>query len=146
MDPEVWIGIAAVFVSGGAVGTAGTLMAVWLLGKIGTNEPPRRMPAPADLDLLRGDVSEMDRRLRNIDARLEFQEQLLAGASPTKAPPPRLAEPPPPLGHAAAEPSASGESGESAAPRGPHAPLENPDPPPRPEAPPGASPNAPPAG
>jgi len=30
MGPEFWVGLAAVFVSGGAVGAAGTLLAQWL--------------------------------------------------------------------------------------------------------------------
>lgn len=91
MSPEVWIGILAVFVSGGAVGTAGTLMAVWLLRKI--DEPAARPPRlhRSEVDLLRSDLDEVARRLRNIDQRLDFQEQLLGGGSPTHTPPPRIA-------------------------------------------------------
>lgn len=91
MSPEVWIGIVAVFVSGGAVGTAGTLIAVWLLRKIdGAGATPPRLPR-GEADVLRSDLDEVARRLRNIDQRLDFQEQLLGGGSPTHTPPPRIA-------------------------------------------------------
>lgn len=91
MSPEVWIGITAVFISGGAVGTAGTLLAVWLLRRIeGPVATPPRLPR-VESDMLRADLDEVARRLRNIDQRLDFQEQLLGGGSPTTTPPPRIA-------------------------------------------------------
>lgn len=40
--------------------------------------------------MLRADVGEMSRQIRNLDARLDFQEQLLGGATPLSQPPPRL--------------------------------------------------------
>lgn len=102
MGPEVWVGVVAVFISGGAIGASGTLLAQWLLGKIGnTGAPPPRTLRDGEVELLRAEVSDMDRMLRNIDARLDFQEQLLGGGTPTSAPPPRLeegsADPPEPL-------------------------------------------------
>lgn len=91
MNPEVWIGIAAVFVSGGAIGAAGTLMAQWFLRKIGEPTPgPRASLDRREVEMLRSDVADMSRQLRNLDARLDFQEQLLGGATPTVQPPPRL--------------------------------------------------------
>jgi len=38
MGPEFWVGLAAVFVSGGAVGAAGTLLSQWLIRKLGSDE------------------------------------------------------------------------------------------------------------
>lgn len=108
MGPEVWVGIAAVFVSGGAIGTAGTLMALWLLRKFDETDPRRALHA-ADVDPLRAEVLELRRRMRNIDARLEFQEQLLGGASPASTPPPRLAEPAVDVADRAAEPTGAAD-------------------------------------
>ncbi|MEQ9398145.1 MAG: hypothetical protein RJQ04_03165 [Longimicrobiales bacterium] len=93
MDPEIWVVVAAVFISGGAIGTSGTLLAQWLLKKLSQpDETPRRAFRDVDLEVLRADVAEMDRKLRNVDARLDFQEQLLGGGTPTTIPPPRLEE------------------------------------------------------
>lgn len=95
MDPEIWVVVAAVFISGGAIGTSGTLLAQWLLKKLSQpDEAPRRAFRDVDLEVLRADVAEMDRKLRNVDARLDFQEQLLGGGTPTTVPPPRLEEGP----------------------------------------------------
>jgi len=91
MDPEIWVGIAAVFVSGGALGAGGVLLAQWLARKLGSADA---LPPSADdrqIELLRGEVSDLSCQLRNLDARLDFQEQLLGGATPTTRPPPRLA-------------------------------------------------------
>jgi len=91
MGPEFWIGLAAVFVSGGAVGAAGTLLAQWIVGKLGTDDRPRSASLEArEVAALRGEMDEMARRLENLDARLDFQEQLLGGATPAGRPPPRL--------------------------------------------------------
>ena len=92
MSPEVLIGIAAVFISGGAVGTTGTLVAVWLLRKFeAPPQPPPRLHR-VEFEELRSDIWDMSRRLHNIDQRLDFQEQLLGGVSPTTTPPPRIPE------------------------------------------------------
>lgn len=93
MGPEFWVGIAAVFVSGGAIGAAGTLMAQWVVRKIGGDVVGPAAPpsfSGSELELLRMEVSDLGRQVQNMDARLEFQEQLLGGSLDTAAPPPRL--------------------------------------------------------
>lgn len=93
MGPEVWITIAAVFVSGGAIGSAGTLLAQWIVK--GVDPPPapgRRMEGP-ERDLLREEVAELHRHVRNLDARLDFTERLLDGALPLAPPPTRMPAP-----------------------------------------------------
>lgn len=93
MGPEFWIGLAAVFVSGGAVGAAGTLLSQWIIRKLGSDDPP---PAPLgnrEVAFLRAEVSDLARQLRNLDDRLDFQEKLLGGATPITQPPPRLPAP-----------------------------------------------------
>lgn len=90
MDPEIWIGVAAVFVSGGAVGSAGTLLMQWLLRKLDTPPGPRAELDQAERDALRAEVAELHRHIRNMDARLDFTERLLDGALPLARPPARL--------------------------------------------------------
>ena len=94
MGPEFWVGLVAVFVAGGAVGTAGTLLAQWVVHKLAATET-RPVPSTGDreLRLLRSDVADMADQIRNLDARLDFQEQLLGGATPLNRPPPRLIPP-----------------------------------------------------
>lgn len=92
MGPELWVGIAAVFVSGGAIGSAGTLLAQWILGKVDGASTPRSELESAERDLLRGEVDELTRHVRNLDARLDFTEQLLGGAIPLAPPPGRLGD------------------------------------------------------
>jgi hypothetical protein len=89
MDPEVVIGIIAVFVSGGAIGSVGTLLAQWLIRKVDT-PPPRERMDTVERDALRAEVAELHRHLRNMDARLDFTERLLDGALPIAPPPSRL--------------------------------------------------------
>lgn len=92
MDPEIVVGIIAVFVSGGALGAAGTLLGQWVMRKIQGEEDARRIAAP-EYDLLRGEVTELSHKLHKIDARLDFTEQLLGGALPVARPePPALEE------------------------------------------------------
>jgi len=93
VGPEFWVGIAAVFVSGGAIGAAGTLMAQWVVRKIGGDLGGPTASASfggREVDLLRMEMSDLARQVQNMDARLEFQEQLLGGSLQTTAPPPRL--------------------------------------------------------
>jgi len=87
MTPEILFGLAAVFVSGGAIGSAGTLLAQWLFRKV--DGQPARGPSlgSADAELLREDVAELGRHVRNLDARLDFTERLLDGALPLTPPP-----------------------------------------------------------
>jgi len=93
MGPEIWVGIAAVFVSGGAIGSAGTLLAQWLLKKVDMAPAPQQNLEAAERSALRSEVAELHKHLRNMDARLDFTEKLLDGALPLAPPPVRL--PPP---------------------------------------------------
>lgn len=95
MGPEVWVGIAAVFVAGGAIGSVGTLLAQWLLKKVDGPPPPDRSFDAAERDLLFSEVAELHRHVRNMDARLDFTERLLDGALPLAPPPVRLPAPEP---------------------------------------------------
>jgi len=89
MGPEIWVGIAAVFVSGGAIGAAGTLLAQWLVRNLG--RPSARLEvARAEREMLRAELAELHRHVRNMDARLDFTERLLDGAISVAPPPARL--------------------------------------------------------
>jgi hypothetical protein len=90
MSPEIWVGVAAVFVAGGAIGSAGTLLAQWLLRKIDGVQSPRQALDAAEMDVMRSEVAAIGRQMRNLDARLDFTERLLDGALPLQPPPPRL--------------------------------------------------------
>ena len=92
MTPELWVGLVAVFVSGGAIGSAGTLLAQWLVKKVGDPPSPRQALDAAEMDVLRSEVAELGRHMRNLDARLDFTERLLDGAIPLQPPPGRLAD------------------------------------------------------
>jgi len=93
MGPEFWVGLAAVFVSGAALGAGGVLLAQWLAGKLGGSQALPRSAGDREVELLRSEVSDLSRQVQNLDARLDFQEQLLGGATPTTRPPPRLPGP-----------------------------------------------------
>jgi hypothetical protein len=80
MGPEIWVTLGAVFVSGAAVGTAGTLLTQWLVRRFDGAPDHAGQPAGSELDALRSEVSDMARYLRNLDARLDFTERLLDGA------------------------------------------------------------------
>ncbi len=90
MGPEFWVGVAAVFVSGGALGAGGALMTQWMIRKV-NGEPDRSMrPAdPRSTELLRAEVADLNEQLASIDQRLDFTEQLLEGAIPLSRPTPR---------------------------------------------------------
>ena len=90
MDPEIWVSLVAVFISGGAIGSTGILLAQWIVKKVDSEPSPRRSLEVAEFDVLRGEVAEMGKRLRNLDARLDFTEQLIGGALPLAPPPARL--------------------------------------------------------
>jgi hypothetical protein len=96
MGPEVWVGVAAVFVSGGAIGSAGTLLAQWLLRKVNEPAPEQRSLEAAERKALSAEVAELHRHFRNMDARLDFTERLLDGALPLSRPPARIPAPDPP--------------------------------------------------
>ncbi len=90
MGPEFWVGIAAVFVSGGALGAGGALLTQWMIRKV-NNEPERSLrPAnPRETELLRAEVADLNEQLASIEQRLDFTEQLLEGAIPLSRPTPR---------------------------------------------------------
>lgn len=90
MEVEVWIAVAAVFVSGGAIGTAGTLLTQWVLKGFVAPGTGGEAAGPQDVARLRRELRFLARQVRNMDERLDFQEQLLGGGSPTHTPPPRL--------------------------------------------------------
>ena len=101
MSPELWVTVAAVFVSGGAIGSTGMLLAQWILKKVDAPPASLRSIDAAERDALRSEVAELHRHLRNMDARLDFTERLLDGALPIAPAPERFAplqarEPDPP--------------------------------------------------
>jgi len=87
--------IAAAFISGGAMGAAGTLFAQWILRGVDSARPDRgrRRVDPIERDLLREEVAELHKHLRNMDARLDFTERLLDGGLPLAPPPERMPAP-----------------------------------------------------
>jgi hypothetical protein len=96
MGPEFWVGLAAVFVCGGAVGTAGTLLSQWVVRKLtGPELSPMPPLSHREMELLRSEITDLSRMVENLDARLEFQEQLLGGGLPTTRAPRRLSGPTP---------------------------------------------------
>lgn len=105
MGPEVVIVIAAAFISGGAIGSAGTLLAQWILKGVGSGTGPPRRAIDPERDILREEVAELHKHLRNMDARLDFTERLLDGAIPIAPPPERM--PAPELRGAEGDPSRS---------------------------------------
>ena len=102
MEPEIIVGILAIFVSGGAMGAAGTLLGQWVLKKISLATPMRMGASnPRELDVLRAEVADLSTRLHSVDTRLDFTEQLLGGALLGSSAPEPL--PPPGPGPAAAD-------------------------------------------
>jgi hypothetical protein len=93
MGPEIWVALLAVFVSGGAVGTAGTLLTQWLLGRVQDERRPGTRRDVMEMDGLRAELSEIGRQVRNLDARLDFTEQLLDGALTLQPAPPHARAP-----------------------------------------------------
>jgi len=93
MGPELWMAAVAIFVTGGAVGSAGTLLTQWILRRIDIEVPDRQTLAVTERATLRRDVSQLHKHMRNMDARLDFTEQLLGGALPLAPPPERLPTP-----------------------------------------------------
>jgi hypothetical protein len=80
MGPEIWVALAAMFVSGGAVGAAGTLLTQWLVRRFDGVSPPTDTGGGSQVDALRAEVSAMGRYLHDLDARMDFTERLLDGA------------------------------------------------------------------
>jgi len=46
MGPEVWVSLAAVFVAGGAIGSAGRLLTQWIFRKMDLAPPQGEPGAP----------------------------------------------------------------------------------------------------
>jgi hypothetical protein len=90
MGPEFWVTIAAAFIGGGAIGSAGTLFAQWLLRSVDGSEGARRKLSSPEMDMLRADIHDISRHVHNLDARLDFQERLLGGSLVPAAQPERL--------------------------------------------------------
>jgi hypothetical protein len=105
----MWVALLAIFVSGGAVGTAGTLLTQWLLRRFDAPPSPRERLDVAEMEVLRSEVADLGRHLRNLDARLDFTERLLDGALPSSPAPIRL----PGSGPAAADAQPGGPRPES---------------------------------
>ncbi len=82
MEPEVVIGIVGVFVSGGAVGVAVTLLGQWAHRSLFWKPPRERSFADREVELLRGEVADLTRAVLDLDQRLEFQEKLISGGTP----------------------------------------------------------------
>jgi transposase len=90
MGPEIWFAAVAVFVTGGAVGTVGTLLAQWLVQRVDIGLPNGRHTAMAERDAVRAELTRLRHHVRNMEARLDFAEQLLDGALPLAPAPERL--------------------------------------------------------
>ena len=96
MEPEIIVGVLAVFVSGGALGAAGTLLSQWVMKKI--SGPGAQKLSPADrreIALLKAEVADMALQLNSVDERMDFTEQLLGGALSGVRPPEPLPAPDP---------------------------------------------------
>ena len=81
MSPEEWVAVAAVFMSGGALGTAGTLLAQWVVRRIAPPPAPPGAASQNEFVMLREDVGRIARHLRAVDQRLDLTEQLLGGSN-----------------------------------------------------------------
>ncbi len=94
MQPEIIVGILAVFVTGGALGAAGTLLSQWVMKKISGSAAHKLSPADRrEIALLKAEVADMARQLNSVDERMDFTEQLLGGALSGVRPPEPLPEP-----------------------------------------------------
>jgi hypothetical protein len=81
MGPEIWVALAAVFVSGGAVGTAGTLLTQWLVRRFDGASPAHGDGNDAtQAGELRAELTDMARQLRNLDARPESPDPWCSGS------------------------------------------------------------------
>jgi hypothetical protein len=92
MSAEMGIALLAVFISGGAIGTAGTLLAQWIMRRFVSAPSAQEQLGGSEVDTLRSEVADLGRHVRNLDARLDFTERLLDGAIPLSPAPPRILE------------------------------------------------------
>lgn len=81
MEPEIIVGILAVFVSGGVLGASGALLGQWVLKRV-TAPRERQVGSAAQREVarLKAEIADMATRLHSVDTRLDFTEQLLGGA------------------------------------------------------------------
>ncbi len=123
MQPEIIIVVLAVFIMGGTMGAAGTVLCQWILGKM-SGPASRRIGAgdPRELEVLKDELADMAVRLHSVDQRLDFTEQLLGGALSGARPP----EPLPPADRAGSEDRSDGSDGSDGTP-GPSASGEVPE-------------------
>jgi hypothetical protein len=89
MGPEFWVTVAASFIAGGAIGSSGILLAQWVLRKVDGPADSAALQGP-EQSAMRRQVAHLGRQVRNVDARLDFAEQLLGGALPLAPAPSRL--------------------------------------------------------
>ncbi|MEX2048033.1 MAG: hypothetical protein WEB90_00480 [Gemmatimonadota bacterium] len=90
MSLELWVTLVAVLVSGGAVGSAGTLLAQWLLRRLDTAPSGGAGVGTSEVTRLRAEVIDLSRHVHNLEARLDFTERLLDGALPLAPAPARI--------------------------------------------------------
>ncbi len=82
MEPEIIIGIAGVFVSGCAIGSVSILAMQWAARRL-SGDHGRPPPLEAqEMGMLRGEVADLSRVVRDLGERVDFQERLLAGETP----------------------------------------------------------------
>ena len=114
MQPEIIIAVLAVFIMGGTMGAAGTVLCQWILGKM-SGPASRRIGAgdPRELEVLKDELADMAVRLHSVDQRLDFTEQLLGGALSGPRPPEPL---PPPVDRAGSEDGSDGSEGSDGSP------------------------------
>ena len=90
MSPELFVVLVAVLVSGGAIGSAGTLLAQWLLRRLDTTPSKGSDLGASEMTRLRSEVVDLSRHVHNLEARLDFTERLLDGALPLAPAPARM--------------------------------------------------------
>ena len=66
MGPELWVGVAAVLVAGGAIGSAGTLLTQWILRKVDLAPGSGQLGTP-EYRAMRKQVTELGRQMRNVE-------------------------------------------------------------------------------
>ena len=112
MQPEIIIVVLAVFIMGGTMGAAGTVLCQWILGKMSGPAGRGRVGAGDRMELegLKDELADISVRLHSVDARLDFTEQLLGGALSGARPPEPL---PPPADPTSSEDGSDGSHGSS---------------------------------
>ena len=86
MEPEVLIGIVAVFVSGCAVGAGATLVGFWARRGLSRQTRTPLPLEPDDAAMLHHDMGELISSVQELHERLDFHERVLAGSGARKDP------------------------------------------------------------